>query len=446
LAAHANGKELARDLAFVAGTKALIGAYVVARGVRYVSDDDFARVVIAEQFAHAPSLDPSGTSWLPLPFWMYGAVMAALGRNLDVARGVAFVLGVAGATIVFAALRTAGVPRAAAWIGTVVAMVSPWNAWLGVCTVPEAPTAALIVVGALAAARGASPRARIAGAVALLCAALSRYEAWPACAVFAGFAAFDARAPSAERRSALFAAGLAVLGPLAWMAWNAGTHGDALHFLARVAAYKRAHPSAGETTVAERLLVYPLALGRAAPGIVAVAAAAAWGARGDAAIRARYGRAFAVAAAVLAFLECGEIADGAPTHHPERALVALVALLAAFGADAGLVALGRARPTHVPEAKLRLAALLVVPALAAAHLVASAEAGPAANPDERREEPIARGRALRAEHAPALVVRPCAYEHFAFIAAFGAPELVTVETGPQRCAGECPCVERATQK
>ena len=43
-----------------------------------VSDDDYARVVIAEQWAHAPKLDPSGTSWLPLPLWLNGSAMLGL--------------------------------------------------------------------------------------------------------------------------------------------------------------------------------------------------------------------------------------------------------------------------------------------------------------------------------------------------------------------------------
>ena len=42
-----------------------------------------ARVVIAEQWVHAPRLDPSGTSWLPAPFWLNGAAIAALVASLE---------------------------------------------------------------------------------------------------------------------------------------------------------------------------------------------------------------------------------------------------------------------------------------------------------------------------------------------------------------------------
>jgi hypothetical protein len=60
------------DVAALCLLKAAIGAWLLARGFSHVSDDDYARTVIAEQFAHAPRLDPSGTSWLPLPFWVAG--------------------------------------------------------------------------------------------------------------------------------------------------------------------------------------------------------------------------------------------------------------------------------------------------------------------------------------------------------------------------------------
>ena len=43
---------------------------------------------IAQQFAHAPRVDPSGTSWLPLPFWLSGASMMVLGSGLGMLAGV----------------------------------------------------------------------------------------------------------------------------------------------------------------------------------------------------------------------------------------------------------------------------------------------------------------------------------------------------------------------
>lgn len=80
-------RERTMDAAVLVAVKLALGALVLAMGFTHVSDDDYARTVIAEQFAHAPRLDPSGTSWLPLPFWLAGLAMAACGRTLATARG-----------------------------------------------------------------------------------------------------------------------------------------------------------------------------------------------------------------------------------------------------------------------------------------------------------------------------------------------------------------------
>src|SRR5262249_22967087 len=136
----------ARDVALLGALKIAVGAAVLWLGFRAVSDDDFARVVIAEQWAHAPKLDPSGTSWLPLPFWLNGAAMLALGRSVDVARAAALALGVGSMAAVYVAARWVTGRRDAAVLGALLCAVLPWSARLGVATVPELPTAALTVL------------------------------------------------------------------------------------------------------------------------------------------------------------------------------------------------------------------------------------------------------------------------------------------------------------
>jgi hypothetical protein len=79
---------------------------------------------------------------------------------------------------------------------------------------------------------------RLWGGLALLAATLSRYEAWPIAAAFALLAGVGARG-----KTLALAAGaglLALLGPAGWIAWNRHAHGEALHFLGRVAAYRKA--------------------------------------------------------------------------------------------------------------------------------------------------------------------------------------------------------------
>src|SRR5689334_17211702 len=112
-----------RDAALVSLLKAAASALVLLIGFRAVSDDDFARVVIAERWAHAPRLDPSGTSWLPVPFWVMGTALLGLGRSLLVARGTALLLGLGAALAVYVAARWITSDRTSALAGAAIAAV-----------------------------------------------------------------------------------------------------------------------------------------------------------------------------------------------------------------------------------------------------------------------------------------------------------------------------------
>ena len=206
---------------------------------------------------------------------------------------------------------------------------------------------------------------------------------------------------------------------------NAVTHGDALHFVARVAAFRRASgPTLG---IAERVAEYPLALVHDAPEIAAFAVVAAGVASRDRALRARWVLPLAGAGCVLAFLVYGDLRDGAPTHHAARALIPIFGVLAGFAADA-----------IVTPSRTSVAVPIAVATLA--FVLFRARAVPGASPSERRDAQIARGGEL-ARATRTLHVTPCAYEHFALIAAFGAPENVTIEakTG-EPVTPECPTV------
>ena len=116
--AFAPQRALALDCAAVAGLYALACVLARAAGFDHVSDDDFSRVAIAQTFAHAPRLDPSGTSWLPFPFWVLGGAMAALGRSHAVANAVSIALASIAATTPYLALRFVGLPRGRALFAT----------------------------------------------------------------------------------------------------------------------------------------------------------------------------------------------------------------------------------------------------------------------------------------------------------------------------------------
>jgi len=327
-----------RELALVLLVKASASAVALAVGFRAVSDDDFARVVHAQSWAHAPRLDPTGTSWLPAPFWITGLVMRLLGPGLDVARGVAFALGLTSAALIYLAARwimeDSGAHPRAALAGALLAAVFPWSARLGVATVPELPAAALTLL-AVASLCSPSPDRRLWGAGALVVATLSRYEPWPVAGAFAVFSVFSALRLGQGRAAQvkLVAAALVALaGPAAWVAWNHVAHGDALHFLVRVAAYRQALRPEGDGSLA-RLLAYPAAMLREEPELVLSPLALWLVTRGTplGASLAAGVRPFLLPAALAVFqvaaLSAALVRDGAPTHHPERAtLVALLVL------------------------------------------------------------------------------------------------------------------------
>jgi hypothetical protein len=417
---------------------------VRARGFDHVSDDDFARVTIAQDFAHAPRLDPSGTSWLPFPFWLLGSALAGLGRSLDAARTLSVLFAAIAAPLPYVAMRAVAVPRAAALAGTGLALATPWSLWLGASTVPEsftasAAAAAAIVLGASSAGESARRRTLAWGAAAASLACLSRYEPWPIAFLLA--AAVAVRGARAGNRALLAVAALAVAGPLAWMAWNAHAHGSALHFVERVARYRRAVGQGAGDDLGAALSLYPRLFLRTRPELVlAFCLAIPLLRRPD--VRARWAVPLACVFAQMAFLAYGAARDGAPTHHAERPLLASFVLVACFTTDAAWTAWG-APGSLRSRAGVALGAALVAVLTAAGlrHLAAP----PGATAWEDRTAQLAQGASLRA--APSLVVVPCAYEHFALVAAYGAPERVTVlERTGEPPSPDCPRVTHAERR
>ncbi len=345
-----------RDAAWVVLAKAAMGGVVLAGGFRAVSDDDFARVVHAQQFALAPALDPTGTSWLPLPFWLTGGAMMVFGTSITVARVVAFVTGVLASLLLLVAARLFIEDRRTALVGALCASLFPWSARLGVATVPELLAGALSVVALATLAREA-PRIRLWGAGCLVAATLCRYEPWIVAIAFAAFTARDAHAARAGRSRGTFAlaAVAAGVGPCSWIVHNAYRHGDALSFLSRVSAYKKA-VSGAPTDVVSLLAGYPLALLREEPELCILAGGlVAFGRR----VPPRFVRAGIAVGALLVLLTLASASGGAPTHHVGRAVLVIWLVLAIALGQGAVLAL------RSPGRRTFAAAVLVVMPLGA---------------------------------------------------------------------------------
>jgi hypothetical protein len=364
---------------------------------------------------------------------MTGSAMIAFGRSLETARNVAMLMSALSCGAVYLALRAAQVARVPAIVATVFAMSLPWSAWLGAASVPEGFTPQLMVIG-MVTANAPTLRARSLGGVALLAASLSRYEAWPICALFflSGL-----NAPFLSKRFAAHAT--PILGPLAWMAWNLHAHRSATHFLTRVAAYRDAI-GASDKDFWEAFLIYPralLAIGTepiflGCFGLIVVCM------RRD--LRQRWAPPLFACITLFAFLIYGESRGGAPTHHPERAVLAAAWVLIVLGVDA--IFLVGAKATRALTIG-GIAAIVVWLAL----LPPRYSDAPGMSADEDRSTQIARGLDLRARDVKHFSLLPCAYEHFALIAAFGMPERVDIApVSPKEAAlhpptAACPTVQ-----
>jgi hypothetical protein len=409
------------DAAGLVALKLAVTLLVFASGFRAISDDDYARVAIAERFADAAKIDPTGTSWLPFPFYLYGAAFKLLGNSLGVASAVAALLGVLSTLVCWWAARLLGLSRWAAFGGAALCALLPYSAYLGAAAVPEAPSAAICVFAAAALGQVGTPR--LLGACALFAACASRYEAWAVAAVFASITARDAL-QTRDRRMAL-AAAVAAGFPLLWLLHGIARHGDATFFIARVSAY---HAALGSSHSAlEHWFATPRGLALGEPELCVVFATLAlpltWITR--ARDSSRLARFAATLFALFALVMAGEVRGSAPTHHGERALLAIwfgMALLTARAVE---------RLPSLAAKQLRVVAVLGCVSFLLGNRMRREYPR---DPFVDRSDAIDIGQRARARRLQKLAIDSDDYAFFAVQAAFGHPAqtLVLDDRDPRR--------------
>jgi hypothetical protein len=382
-------------------------------GFRALSDDDYARVTIAQEFALHPKLDPSGTSWLPFPFWLNGGAMWMFGTSLTVARAIALLSSCVSGLLLWWGACWAGVPSKEAALGSILPLFLPLIVVLTAATVPELLTASLASF-ALFVATQSAPRAQMVAALAISAACLSRYDVWPLVPLLvlhAGWLAF--KASSATERMWLVAAiVVAPAGAVFWMVWNVHAHGSALHFLARVASYHR-NFTGDFPSISELLSTYPAALVRGAP-LHMWAAFLLLIAGGNRLLR-RWWLPLTGGAVMLFGLVAAHSRGGAPTHHPERAVVTLWLLVSVL-VPAWLSTEKRLRKERVRQVMYAWVLMASVVTYFRAHRLRW-------HVGASREEELALGQALRTWVPPGqrVAMVPNSYGFFATKAAWGRP-------------------------
>lgn len=395
-----------------------------------ISDDDYSRVVLAQQFAETPHLDPSGTSWLPFPFWINGVFMMVFGATLEVARACALFLSLAGGGLLFWAILSTGLALPLTSAITLSCLLLPSSLWLGVATVPEFPTAVLVTVAALSLTAPVRSAARVIGALSLSAATASRYETWPVAIVFFLWCCYDElRLPLDSRSRAsgtppAMTTVLSVAFPCLWLLHGAVAHSDPLFFVKRVADYKRALGDDLPDILA-LFSGYPAALVSSEPlpltlvAIICMSLALLKWTKIDGAALATNTqillvRAGSVILALLVFLIVGDAQGGAPTHHPERALLSFWLIL--------LVAAGHLIATRM---RPKLASLVFVVLLCGSHYLRPLTGRIRESRNRSAEEAI--GRHLRAlpKHTP-VALWTDDFGYFAVMAAASHPSRFSV--------------------
>lgn len=416
----------ARELALLFGARGLACVAAWRSGFRALSDDDYARITIAQQFAEQPSFDPTGTSWLPGPFWLYGAAFRVFGHGLSVARTLAIVLALLATVLVYIAARTLGTSRIAAMAAAVLScMLVPYSAFLGLAALPEVPCAGLLLFAAATLSQG-DARLRALGGLACTSACLSRYEAWPVAAACAFFCLWDALR---QRRLVYLAcAALALAGPLLWLIASHANHGDAWFFISRVTAYRRAL-GGNDAPLWRRLIEYPWALIWNALGLCILFPIFLFLApKTHAPDRPRYARCGVALLSLLLFMMLGSVRDGVPTHHSARVLLPLWFF--------GCVVAGREFARRATDAAGRRRVAVVVAAITSIPLVEGMHL-PSNEAFAQRALEIEAGNAARMETKLGLAIDTTDYGYFAVQAGFGTPRGTSVldDHDPRRPKG-----------
>lgn len=307
----------------VVAAKLVVSTALLWSGFRAISDDDYARMTIAQGFALHARPDPSGTSWLPLPFWIYGGVMKAFGSSLETAQATAVALGLVAAAGIWMAARALSLSPRAALLGSLLGAVFPHAAYYGAAMVPDYPTAVLAFAACatLNCRRGPT---RLVGATLVMAATLCRYETWPIALVVVGYAILDGWRQPSLRRWLVPSAFVAPSGAIAWMIHGVVDHQDAWFFVKRVSAYRRAL-GVEAIPLSTRVAKQPMALVRAEPELALLVCGlfvALLLVHGRAGLRASgWQRPVVATASLVGFLSIGDLFDGAPTHHEERTLL-----------------------------------------------------------------------------------------------------------------------------
>jgi len=216
--------------------KVLLAAALLHQGFVAVSGDDFFRDLIAVEWAKRPFLvstefDTASALWLPLQFWIHGALLRLVPDPWLVPITVNLTLSLGGLLYLFGIARRL-FDRDAGLLTVLLVGMMPWHAWLSISGMAEIPL--LFFLGGafyylVRWEREPSPAWAVLAALGALGAAMVRPEGWIYAVPFS--AQLVAQGIPRRRWSALLAAALPWCFATGWLAFNWVAYGEALHFV-----------------------------------------------------------------------------------------------------------------------------------------------------------------------------------------------------------------------
>jgi hypothetical protein len=291
------------------------------------------RVLIAWDWAQSPFLKAwsyaeLSWAWLPLPFWVNGALLRVWMRPDLTPRLLSAALSALSVVLLWALWRKPW-PQAVAVPAVIIAATVPWHLWLG-GTATAQPLFHCLAVGALLAARS-SRRFRLEGAGILLgLAAITRPEAWQLVLLWLMWLMAGTRRDAVRHR--VISAVLACVFPAAWLLlWWLET-GNPLVLLEAGASYQQL-ATRGAPAYLARIVQFPFVLVVTSPLVVTAALVGVVRRRRDLLTGdARWYAWFSLGFAATGFLAAA--AGMGTTSAPQRYAVLPLVLLAPFAVHA----------------------------------------------------------------------------------------------------------------
>jgi len=331
-------------LAFVLIGKLCIELAILSNGFVAVSGDDFFRSLIAYEWSKQPficatSLGPASVLWMPLHFWIVGALLKILKEVWLVPILVNLFFSLGTIVVLFTLVRDLFGIRAA-FISAIAAGFIPWHVWLSISGIATCIFQFSIMVGLLFVVKIEKSEILRPGYVFLSAAAFTfstmlRPEGWLFSVVFVFYLCWKLMTEHRDRRNWYILPNAMLLTSvfmIYWLYFNYANYGDALHFM-KLSKVNYLEEAGTLDSFSVRLFKYPALMFIVSPSICLLAFVALfYFAKGW--IREKHIKSYVLFVLLgLALLVAASVFGSGTRSTPQRYVVLYVLLLTPFAGE-----------------------------------------------------------------------------------------------------------------